>query len=244
MVLPLSVICGATWTTFGLTLPHFVFCSSGNKDRHIGGNSKKQQFWSKVFFTAIALSLLLSVVWITGCLVLLTLPTRSQMAVDGVFTLLVIAYGVTMLTSHCLRPQMQSCALCCHIPEKSPSPQSLQPGTMDTATLCSLETSSQKSYTTGYSISPKSTLPGHHSGTDAFSSTPKPSEIAMQDIAMIETQANDDALDAQSLHINFGAEEVHSEADTNTEDNAASPLNWKVHGDCLLMENKMADNAV
>ena len=72
-----------------------------------------------------------------------------------------------------------------------------------------------------------------------------------QDIAMIENPAvtTDSTLDTQSLHITFGAgEETHGEvrceADTNTEENATSPSNWKVHGDCVVMENKMEDDDV
>ena len=240
MVLPLSVICGATWTTFGLTLPHFVLCSR-DKKHHAGGMSEEQRFWSKVFFTAIALSLLLGVVWITGCLVLLSLPMRSQTVVDLAFTLLATAYGATVLTSHCLR------TLCHHSPEEGAhglsSPKPLWPWTK----------SAQKSSTTDDSVTPTSTLGSHHSRTGTFSSSPGPREngINKQDIAMIENLAvtTDSTLDTQSLHMTFEAgEETHGEvrceADTNTEENATSPFNWKVHGDCVVMENKMEDDAV
>lgn len=251
MVLPLSVICSATWMTFGLTLPHFVSCS-WNKNRHAGGMSEEQRFWSKVFFTAIALSLLLGVVWITGCLVLLSLPMRSQTVVDLVFTLLAAAYGATVLTGHCLR------TLCHHSPEEGAqglsSPKTLWPWTMVAANLRSWKKSSEKSSITGDSVSPTSNLGSHHSRSGIFSSSPSPlreNGMDMQDIAMIENPAvtTDSTLDTQSLHITFGAGEetpgeVRCEADTNTEEIAASPFNWKVHGDCVVMENKMEDDAI
>ena len=228
MVVPLIVICGATWTTYCLTMPNFI--RSWNKDGYTDWKRKRTQLWSKVFFTAIALSLLLSVVWITGCLVLLNLPTSSQKAVDGIFTLFAIAYGLTMLTSHCLRPQMQSCTLCCQSPDESPS---------------------QNSCTISNTSTLKSTLARHLSEMEDVSTTPKPTEIGMQDITLIKHQAaaSNDALDSQSLHIAFGAEdeagrELHSGDDFSSEDNAASPFNLKVPGECLVMENRMADDAL
>ena len=208
-------------------MPNFI-CSL-DKDGCTHCKSKRGQLWRKVFFTAIALSLLLSVVWITGCLVLLALPTSSQKAVDGIFTLLAIAYGVTTLTGHCLRPQMQSCTFCCHSQDESSSQNS-----------CTISTTTTKS-----------TLGRHHSEMEDFSTTSKPTEIGMQAITLINHQAaaTNDALDSQSFHIAFGAtdeagRELHGGDDISSEDNAASPFNLKEHGECLVMENRMADDAL
>ena len=73
----------------------------------------------------------------------------------------------------------------------------------------------------------------------------------MQAITLINHQAaaTNDALDSQSFHIAFGAadeagRELHGGDDISSEDNAASLFNLKEHDECLVMENRMADDAL